>query len=476
MSYYNPQGGYARPPPPPQPPYGAQPGHASYSTPPPFPPHPPHQSPYPTMNQGYGQPGYGQQPGGYGPPPTHSPYPPQQQGYGAPPIPPHPGYGAPPPGGYAPPPGPPGQYGAPPPGPPPGHHHSGSYGAPPAPYGAPPPGGAYGAAPPPSGPPAPPSLGYVPGQTAPVDMSREADALRSAMKGFGTNERALIDVLARLDPLQVASVRQAFTARHRRDLISDLEKETSGYFRDGLVAIARGPLDQDCINLNKAIKGLGTKETVLNDILLGRSNADMRAITAHYQHLHHRSLESDLRGDLSMKTERLFTMIVAARRAEESTPIIPQQIEADISELYRATEGSKIGTDQITVCSILSSRSDGQIRALSQAYVAKYHRKLSEVLRKNFSGHMEDALLFMLEAAEDKAKHDASLLEAAMKGMGTKDELLVNRLVRIHWDKARLVQCRNAYRHFYKTELADRVRGETRGDYEKLMVAVVQSA
>ena len=306
-------------------------------------------------------------------------------------------------------------------------------------------------------------------------MSGAADAMRSAMKGFGTDERALIAAMSRLDPLQAAGARQAFNQRHRRDLITDLEKETSGYFRDGLVAIARGPLEQDCFNLNKAIKGLGTKENVLNDVLLSRSNADVHAIKQHYQHMYRRSLESDLKGDLSMKTERLFAMVLAGRRNEESTPINPQQCDADVQEMYRATEGQKVGTDQVSVCAILSSRSDGQIRAISQGYQQKYHRALGEVIKKNFSGHMEDALVFMLEHAEDRAKHDAYLLEDAMKGMGTKDDLLVNRIVRVHWERARMSQCRAAFRHFFKKDLSDRIRGETRGDYEKLMVALVES-
>jgi len=226
-------------------------------------------------------------------------------------------------------------------------------------------------------------------------MSRQADDLRKAMKGFGTDEKALIAVLAPLDPLQAAGVRQAFTQRHRRDLLKDIESETSGYFRDGLMAMARGPLEQDVLNANKAIKGFGTKEAILNDVLLGRSNADMNAIKAHYHHVYKKSLESDVKGDLSLKTERLFDMVLAARRNEESSPVIPQQIEADVSELYRATEGSKIGCDQVAVCAILTQRSDGQLRAISQAYRQKYHRELAEVLKKNFSGHMDDALLYI---------------------------------------------------------------------------------
>ncbi|KAF2165459.1 hypothetical protein M409DRAFT_24309 [Zasmidium cellare ATCC 36951] len=448
MSYY---------PPPGQPPYGSQ--------------HPPPQQGYyqqPPMNQQYQQPygqPYGQPPPGQGypppqgqgyPPPGQAPYgaPPPQHGYGG--HSPQPGYGHPPPGG--PPPGqgypPPGQqpYGAPAPG---------GYGQPP------PPGPGYGA---PAGPPAMPSLGYDLRQRCPHDMSRAADDLRAAMKGFGTNETQLIKVLSSLDALQVEGVKQAYQQRHKRDLLKDVHGETSSYFRDGLEAIIRGPLDQDCHFINEAIKGAGTKETLLDDVLISRSNADINAIKAHYQQKFRRTLESDVKGDLSMKTERMYDMIMAAHRDEESAPVIPQQVDAWVQEIYNATEG-RAGTDQLTVCTVLAKRSNGQLRAIAQSYKTKYHRTLQEVLKKEFSGHMESALMSMVSAAEDPAKYDADRLEESMKGMGTKDVRLVGLIVSIHWDKQRLQQCKAAYKHFYKRDLAQRVQSETNGDYKKLMVA-----
>ncbi|KAK1063380.1 hypothetical protein LTR12_007437 [Friedmanniomyces endolithicus] len=436
---------------------------------------PPYQqshSPYPLQQQGYPPPmnqGYQQ---GYGPP-GGSPYPPQNAPYGAPSGPP-PGqqppygqpYGQPPPGQYGQP--PPGQHGYPPPGPPP----------PPGQYGGPPPGQGYGAPPPQAGyggPPAAPSTpspGYIPGQQSHMDMSRAADELRTAMKGFGTDEKVLVRVLGSLGPLEVNSVKAAFQARHRRDLEKDVHSETSGHFREGLMAIFRGPLDQDCHELHQSIQGLGTKESAMNDVLLARSNADLHAIKQRYHHMYRRTVEADVKGDLSMKTERLFDMIMSARKAEESTPVIPQQIDADVQEIYRATEG-RAGADQMQVCSILTARSNGQLRAIAQAYQQRYHRSLQEVIRKEFSGHMEQALCFIMGAAEDPAKHDADLLENAMKGLGTNDKALIRRIVMIHWSPDRLQQCKAAYKHFYKQDLAHRIRSETSGDYEKLMLACI---
>ena len=84
---------------------------------------------------------------------------------------------------------------------------------------------------------------------------------------------------------------------------------------------------------------------------------------------------------------------------------------------------------------------------------------------------MKQALLYQLRQAVDKYMHAASLLEDAMAGLGTKDWLLVTRVVRYHWDSTLLANVKAAYQQRYRKSLASRVKGETSGDYERLLVA-----
>ncbi|KAJ4173822.1 hypothetical protein NW754_012814 [Fusarium falciforme] len=444
-------------------PYGQQPqGYGQQYPPPPPGQYPPPQQPYGGGYQqqqgGYPQQGGYQQPQGHYPPPQQPPY----GGYQQPP-PPQP-YGA-----------PPGQYGAPPP-----QHHQQPYGghspAPPAPYGAPPPGAPYGAPPqqygaPPTQP-TPPSLGYGPPQIIQWDANPDAQALRKAMKGFGTDEKALISILSNKDPLQIDTLRAAYERAHRRNLVSDIQSETSSWFEKALVQLARGPLLSDVHNLHEAMSGPGTKELVLNDILLGRSNADLQAIKSAYYHTFHDKLEDVVKGDLSMKTERHFMLVLAANRAEDSAPVDPRQVDDDVMQIYKATEG-KLGTDEILVCSILSKRNDNQIRAIAHTYKQKFNKDLEKVIKSEFSGHMEDALLFQLRHATDKYMHAAKLLEDSMAGMGTKDHLLIARVIRFHWDRNTLANVKGAYQQRYGRSLGSRIKGETSGDYRRTMLAAI---
>jgi annexin A7/11 len=312
-----------------------------------------------------------------------------------------------------------------------------------------------------------PSLGYIPGTVAPGDFRPQADALRKAMKGFGTDEKALIAILAPLDPLQVAAVRSTFSNHLGRDLMKDVKSETSGYFEAGLVAVIEGPLMHDVESVHSAIDGLGTKEWLLNDVLLGRSNADMNAIKTAYEMRYRRSLARDVADDLSFGTSDLFAAAIRATRNEESMPVNPQTIEADIRSL--STKNVK------DVCAIFARSSDAEIRAISQTFESRYNESLEKHIERKFSGHMEDALLHMLRTATDPAMRDAILLEECMSGMGTKDQRLVVRVVRAHWDRNHKEKVKRAYHHKFRKNLVDRVRGETSGDYGRLMAALLES-
>lgn len=200
------------------------------------------------------------------------------------------------------------------------------------------------------------------------------------MKGLGTDEKALIRVLSNKDPLQIENIRSAFTRSFKRNLVDDMKKETSGWFQTGLLQLGRGPLQADVNLLHESMTGPGTKEIVLNDVLLSRSNADIRAIKAAYAQTYRKKLEDVVKGDLSMKTERHFLIVLAANRAEDSAPVNPVQVDDDVMQLYKATEG-RMGTDEILVCSILSSRNNDQIRAISHSYKQKFRKDLEDVIK-----------------------------------------------------------------------------------------------
>ncbi|AOW03774.1 hypothetical protein B0I72DRAFT_139704 [Yarrowia lipolytica] len=442
-----------------------------------------------SYNQGYNQGGYNQGPpqgynqGGYnqGPPPQSYNQPPQgynqgppqhggynqggynQGGYNQGP-PQHGGYNQGPPqhGGYNQ--GPPqhGGYNQGPPQHQQGGYQQGGYG------GAPPPQhGGYGGAPPPQqfnqGPP--------PQHNPPYDPSNDASVLYHAMKGWGTDEKKLIQVMGSLKAYQVAPLNNFYRQKYGKTLQKHLTSETSGDFQFALEALCYTPPEFDAFCVHHAVRGLGTKENWLDEILLCRSNYEMQQIKNAYQFLFKKDMVQDVLSDLSFKTKQMFEIVL--NRQDINRPVDPNRVQQDVYELHKAFKG--LGTDEVQVMGILCNRSQAEVAAINAQFHATYAKRLVHALESEFSGHMENALTFIVKYSTDKYQCQAEYLEKAMAGPGTDERALTNRIVRLHWDQQGKPQVMRAYQNVYKRDLVSRVKGETSGDYERLLVALLQN-
>lgn len=295
---------------------------------------------------------------------------------------------------------------------------------------------------------------------------------------MGCDEAVLIRVLTSSkyeNPWAMAQLVGDYNKRFIRDLAKDIESETRGGVETALLALIRGPLEQDVRVLIKALDRAGTDEDALMDVLLCRSNADIRAINAEYRRIKGNELLVDIKADVDDTLFRLYSMVLSATRAEDAAPVISSDIDHKVTELQRATEGT-IGANAISVAQIFTNSNTAQLNAISKAYERKYHRSLEEVIEKEFRGDMEDALLYMLENAVDRARFDAKRLERPLYKTPRKDRLLINRVVSLYWNRPRQDAAKSAYQihSSARTSLRAAFRGVLSGDYEDLMIALIR--
>ena len=98
----------------------------------------------------------------------------------------------------------------------------------------------------------------------------DAQALRDAMKGLGTDEATLIKIVANRTNAQRQQIKLQYKAMFGRDLVADLKSDLHGKFEDAMVALFSEPIVYDCEELRKAMKGLGTNEDTLIEIIASR--------------------------------------------------------------------------------------------------------------------------------------------------------------------------------------------------------------
>nr|XP_057903090.1 annexin A2 isoform X6 [Doryrhamphus excisus] len=93
---------------------------------------------------------------------------------------------------------------------------------------------------------------------------------------------------------------------------------------------------------------------------------------------------------------------------------------------------------------------------------------LVAVMKKLLSGDLET---FMLELMMRPLQHEAHRLQQAMAGLGTDEETLLEILCTRSSKQIRDI--RVVYKELYKKDLEEEMKGETSGDFAKLVVALI---
>lgn len=298
--------------------------------------------------------------------------------------------------------------------------------------------------------------------------------LYKAMKGLGTDERRLNEILCTKTPAQMQVIVDAYQKKHGRSLDKHIESETSRDYEKTLRAIVAGPVLGDAIFLHNALSGLGTKESVVTELCIGRNPQDLRLMREMFQKHYGKNMDQMVLDDLSLKTKSGFAIALRGEQTDRGF-VDPGMLHQDVETL--GMNMSRFGAvDEEGVSAIIFCRSPVYLQALQNAYRQRHGASLTATVKKHFSFHLKDALLFALEGGKRDVlgyHRDAKMLEATMAGAGTKDNLLVMRVVRAHWNRQNLEGIKNEYQNKYRRRLADRVKGETSGHYRDALLAMI---
>ncbi|CAK9800127.1 Annexin B9 [Anthophora quadrimaculata] len=301
------------------------------------------------------------------------------------------------------------------------------------------------------------------------DARADAEVLRKAMKGFGTDEKAIINVLANRSNLQRQEIAIQFKTLYGKDLIKDLKSETSGNFEKLILAMMM-PLPQFYAKeLHDAMSGIGTDECVLIEVLCTMSNHEIRVIKQAYEAMYGRSLEDDLRDDTSGNFKRLMVSLCCANR-DESFDVDPAAAVEDAKELLRAGE-LRFGTDESTFNAILIQRNVPQLKQIFQEYENITGHTIETAIENEFSGDIKKGLLAIVKCVKNKPAFFAEQLYKSMKGFGTDD----NRLIRLVVTRSEvdMGEIKEVFRQQYNESLEDFISGDCSGHYKKCLLALV---
>jgi len=220
----------------------------------------------------------------------------------------------------------------------------------------------------------------------------------------------------------------------------------------------------DAEAIHKAIEGVGTDEKAINVVLGRRSKGEIQEIARAYESKHKHSMLHDIKGDTSGDYKRLLVSLI-------NTPV------QNMKELIlKATKG--LGTTEKYLIDVLAPSTNEQILELYQNDPKIIHAILDDVSHGNFAKVVENILKGKRDTRdsipEDEAKTQAERLFKAGEGKLGTDEKVFNEVICAYSPWA-LRQISEAYKAKHKHTLEQAIKGETSGNYEDLLVALLKT-
>ena len=142
-----------------------------------------------------------------------------------------------------------------------------------------------------------------------VDDARahaDAEALYSAGEGkLGTNEAVFIDILTKRNRAHIQRVCRHYEQKTGHTLEKAVAKETSGDFRNALLALIAPEAEYHSRLFHDAMAGAGTKDEKLIRLLTTLTKKQLKAADEVYTKRHQKTLHTAIKGETSGSYEKV---------------------------------------------------------------------------------------------------------------------------------------------------------------------------
>mmetsp|Transcript_15460 Transcript_15460/g.38799 ORF Transcript_15460/g.38799 Transcript_15460/m.38799 type:complete len:593 (-) Transcript_15460:561-2339(-) len=296
----------------------------------------------------------------------------------------------------------------------------------------------------------------------------DAETLREACKGFGTDDTRLIRVLTSRSKKHLARTSAAYWAAYDQGLEDLIEEECGGWYAYLATYLVLPETEADARLLTLAMDGLGSDKRALVEFLCARPPARVRAAKAVWEGRNDASLIDRLVGELGGDFEELaLTMLKGPRLAEDADDEALDEAEAaeNAATLYEALQAGRSADRARVFIEILCTHSPVHNKAIGAAFEDAYNHSLAGAIKKRFRREMADGLTALMSPQADWY---AARLKAAFKGWGASNRTVCRVLGSL--DKSEAMEVAAAYEKKYAKPLRCKIVQECSGNYRRLAI------
>ncbi|XP_039252761.2 uncharacterized protein LOC120330013 [Styela clava] len=307
----------------------------------------------------------------------------------------------------------------------------------------------------------------------PFNPADDAEKLHEAIKGRGTDEDTIINILAGRNKAQRLAIANVYEDKYDTELIEDLKQDLSGDLKTVTLHLMWSRSVMDANALRKAVKGFGTDEAVLIEILCTQTSREIQEIKASYaSEFPDRSLEEDIEKETSGSFKQFLLAVLKANRPVDSGTVLANQADEDAQELHKMAVKDWTPAHP-KFLEIFTQRSFEHLWFLfNQSWPKLSEDNLLETIDKECKGDLKKGLKALIRfSVFIPPLYYATQLHEAMKGFGTEDEQLI--YIVTTRSEIDMIDIKEEFGNKYGEPLAKKIKSETKGDYRKMLLKLI---
>ena len=216
---------------------------------------------------------------------------------------------------------------------------------------------------------------------------KDARKLAAALKDKGdVDADVLIDILPKLTSEQILELR----AEYKKIVKSkgqgiNISKQIKtflnpGSFNKACYAVALGRWESEAYWANFWYQGGGSKNELLIEALMGRSNEEIRAIKDAFSDKRYGdSLEKCMKSELKAnKFRHCILLALEENRQPEAEPLYANEVRGDVETLHKAIRAKEGG--ETTMINIIVRRSDKHLREVMRVYEQNFGENFTRAM------------------------------------------------------------------------------------------------
>ena len=304
-----------------------------------------------------------------------------------------------------------------------------------------------------------------------VDADSVAQNLYKILTTKPINYDSLIKISVQHSRNEREEISQKYSQLYNVSLIKDFQTILNGNFRDTIIGLFTPLLDYDCQQLRKSVKGLGTDEKSLIEILTMRNSDEIQLIRNRYSEIFpKRDLLKDVEDDTSGYFRKLLNSLITEKRSKNKNPD-ENLCKKNAENLYNAFENKNNENQQKIITEIFTTKSKEEIEKIAKYFVSISGLTLLKAIEKYFKGDVKRTLEAIIYSLECPSEYFAKRINESIVGLGTDNVSLIRILVtRFGVD---LYKIKQYYVRNYKKDIDTDIKKDTSGEYRDLLVEIV---